>query len=131
MKTTILEERERYLQMREQCKKKIEELPQGTVYIKKRNSCEYIYLVYYNDEGKQNHKYIGKDKAVIPVIQEQIKERKYLKTVLKELDEDLRTLDKMIKTADELAQRESQRVSPKEVTIKEHINKKPLLPPIR
>jgi len=95
----LAEEKKVLLEMRTQLKAKVESLPKGHIVCRKQRDREYYYLDYYcNLKKPVRSKYIGnKDKA--DTVQKQIDERRQLKIQLKELEEDLITIDKMLKIA--------------------------------
>ena len=101
----LTEEKENNMKRKENYEREMNDLPKGTIHIRKRNSCEYLYLFYYCDKTKKTKdKYIGTDKTIIPIIEEQIEKRKQIQEMLKILEEDLRTIESMLKIADKSVQ---------------------------
>jgi len=94
----LAKQKEQNSQMQEQYEREIAELPKGNIVTKQRNTCEYYYLHYYCKMNKKaTSEYIGTDKSIIPIIEEQIEKRKQLELKVKDLEEDLETIEKMLK----------------------------------
>jgi hypothetical protein len=106
----LLEEKKNYMQMKEQYENQINILPKGSIFIKKRNSKEYLYFSCVSDNGKFVNKYIGKNTdSNRAIVQEQLDKRNQLKVMLKNLVKDIETIDKMLKPALKHIQQQSTR----------------------
>ena len=92
----LLEEKERNLLMQEQYKKEIELLPKGSIVKKINKSGEYFYLSYRNGANVIS-KYLGKDLDAINKINEKIEKRKHLKSIIKNLQLELKQIKKVVK----------------------------------
>lgn len=91
----VQQEKTRNLQMQEEYKSLIAELPRGSMYIRKLNNKEYCYLRYRKD-GKVYNEYVGTaDKA--ERIQEQIEKRKHYEKMLENLQDEYRRIINMEK----------------------------------
>ena len=96
----LTKEKERNLEMQKQHKKAVIGLPRGHFCIKTRNGVEYAYHASYEDDKKQAvFQYIGKDTAIVPIMQKQAETRRQLEKELRELTKDLEAIERMIKIA--------------------------------
>lgn len=80
----ILEEYQRNILMQQEYETKINELPKGTIIIKKVSNNEYYYLKY-RDGKKTVTDYLGRDEKKIDETEKQIKKRKHFEIMLAEL----------------------------------------------
>ena len=116
--TEILEnERNEYLRTKEQYEREISELPNGVIISKKIRGEEYFGISYYdNITKKQKQKHLKKG-TNLSKIQEQLDRHKILKKALQELEQDLETIEKMLKPAQKHIQQGNVRESLNEVGI--------------
>jgi hypothetical protein len=91
--------KERLAKTRERRIKEIADLPKGSVYIGKRRSSEYYYLVHHNAETKKAvFEYLGKKDFYSPdALRERLEERKAKEKELRVIELDLETIDRMLK----------------------------------
>ncbi len=96
LKDTINEEFQRLIKMEKVYKEKIQELPKGTITIKKINGQSYPYLSY--REGlKVKTVYLKLEGIELENFKGQIAQRKQYERVLKEIRKDLEIARKVIK----------------------------------
>lgn len=95
IKSVVLEEQKRNMEMITTYEKELESLPKGNLSIKKIGNNEYYYLKYRNDK-KIITDYIGKDKEKIAQIKEQIKRRKHYENMLSALMKEQKTISKIL-----------------------------------
>jgi hypothetical protein len=84
LRDIILEESQRNILMQQEYETKINELPKGTIVIKKVSNHEYYYLKY-RDGKKTVTDYLGRDEKKIDETEKQIKKRKHFENMLAEL----------------------------------------------
>ena len=91
------EELDRNIRMKKRYIEEIEKLPKGSLLLRKIGNQEYYYLKY--RENKKNiAKYIGKkDQIIIKGLEEQIKKRKHLESVIKNLNQEEKEIKKALK----------------------------------
>lgn len=91
----IIEEFHRNRIMQKEYQKKIDQLPKGTIIIKKIGNHEYHYLKYRNGK-KTVTDYIGRDQKNIDKTKFQIKKRKHFEMMLLQLKEEYKLIDKLM-----------------------------------
>lgn len=79
-------------QMIEQYKKLLEELPRGTLILRKK---EYYYLKYRKD-GKVCDDYIGKDPEKVAEIKVKLEQRKHYEKMLSSLKQEQKAINKIL-----------------------------------
>ena len=91
------EELDRNIRMKKRYMEEIEKLPKGSLLLRKIGNQEYYYLKY--RENKKNiAKYIGKkDQIIIKALEEQIKKRKHLESVIKNLNKEEKEIKKALR----------------------------------
>lgn len=72
----------------------LSKLPRGKLTIKEINSHSYFYLKFRKGE-KVVTEYIGKDNCDVSALQEQLKKRKHIEEMLKQLKSERRELEKL------------------------------------
>ena len=94
----ILEnERQRLLQLQEQYKREIADLPIGSLSRKRRWNREYYYLAY-RDSEKVKFDYIGPSNSkAVQIIEQKIKQRKTLQQKLRRVKENLRDVERSLR----------------------------------
>ena len=95
IKSVILEEQKRNVEMILTYEKEIESLPRGNLSIKKVGNNEYYYLKYRNSK-KIVTDYIGKRIEKIAQIEEQIKRRKHYENMLSTLIKEQKIISKIL-----------------------------------
>lgn len=76
-------------------KKKIEEMPKGSLHKKERGKKAYYYLKYRDDDGKRVDKYIKA--SDVTNIKRQISKRREYEKMVKELEEDIQIAKKALR----------------------------------
>lgn len=79
--------------MRRQCVANLKGLPEGKVYVKKKRKTNQFYKI--TPDGDRNGKYI---KAGERDVAESLVKREYNEKCLKEIEKEIRALEKMLKT---------------------------------
>jgi len=90
----ILVEAQRNLLMQQQYETKINQLPKGTIMIKKVGKHEYYYLKY-RDGKKTVTDYLGRDREKIEEVKGQIEKRKHFERMLAELKKEKEVIKKL------------------------------------
>ena len=78
--------------------KQLETLPKGSLHKKERNGKRYYYLAY-RKKGKVVSDYIGNDESVIASLKEQLKRRKDVEALIKNIKKDLALMNKVLEGA--------------------------------
>jgi len=78
--------------------KQLEGLPKGSLREKERNGKTYYYLAYRND-GKVVSDYIGNDESIIDTLREQLKRRKCVEALIKNIKKELALMNKVLEVA--------------------------------
>ena len=77
-------------------KKRLMNLPKGSIQPRNRRNGVYYYL-FYRDGSKVKSAYLGNDSRKIEQVREQLKQRKSLEQSIKRTEEDIRLLEKASK----------------------------------
>jgi len=93
---TLIEEKQRNLNMQKNCIDEIEKLPKGSLSVKRIGKNEYCYLKY--RQGKKFiSEYIGKCDENIGDIKKQIEKRRYFEKLLRDLKKEYKLITKVVK----------------------------------
>jgi hypothetical protein len=93
---TLIEEKQRNLNMQKNCIDEIEKLPKGSLSVKRIGKNEYCYLKYRQGE-RFISEYIGKCDENTDDIKKQIEKRRYFEKLLRDLKEEYKLLTKVVK----------------------------------
>jgi len=93
---TLIEEKQRNLNMQKNCIDEIEKLPKGSLSVKRIGKNEYCYLKYRQGE-KFISEYIGKSNENDGEIKKQIEKRRYFEKLLRDLKEEYKLITKVVK----------------------------------
>jgi len=93
---TLIEEKQRNLNMQKSCMDEIEKLPKGSLSVKRIGKNEYCYLKYRQGE-RFISEYIGKCDENTDDIKKQIEKRRYFEKLLRDLKEEYKLLTKVVK----------------------------------
>jgi len=92
----LREEKDRNSKIRELYMQEIASLPRGSLTIKKVGSKQYCYLRF-REGDKVRLQYAGKAEDVENILREQIDRRRELESLLKELNSDMKLIEKVVK----------------------------------
>jgi len=95
---TTLKELKRMTALLNSYEKQLETLPKGSLREKRRNGRTYYYLAYRNN-GKVVSDYIGNDESVIDTLREQLKRRKGVEALIKNIKKELALMNKVLEMA--------------------------------
>ena len=105
---TLTTEKNEKLQTQRQYQEEVTSLSKGSVVKRTGAYGDYYVLTYYSEEIKKGRtKYIGNDKKIISALQVQIERRRFLEKELRQIREDLKTIDKMLEIANKRIQKTS------------------------
>ncbi|MZP31208.1 hypothetical protein GTO91_15985 [Heliobacterium undosum] len=96
IKGVLIEERERLIEMEKMIKKRIEQLPKGSIRIRKLGKKEYRYFVY-REGSKVKNQYLKLSDDEVEELQMKIAERKRLEQTLKSIQEDFRIIRRALR----------------------------------
>ena len=91
----VTQEQQRIERMIQKYESELYRLPKGTLITKSIKGNQYCYLQYRNGQ-KTVSEYIGRDREKIEEIKEQIERRRHIQTMLKALNEEFATAQKML-----------------------------------
>ena len=92
--TLLVKERMRNQNMMDACQTELSILPKGSIRAKTTSSGTYYYLNYRSDK-RVISKYIGKDKAAVEAIKEQLARRVQIEFILKQLRQEQQQIKKL------------------------------------
>ena len=92
---TTLRESKRMTALLNIYEKQLEALPKGSLREKERNGKTYYYLAYRSD-GKVVSDYIGNDESIIDSLREQLKRRKGVEALIKNIKKELALMNKVL-----------------------------------
>jgi len=92
----LREEKDRNSKIRELYMQEIASLPRGSLTLKQVGSRQYCYLRF-REGDKVRLKYAGKAEDVEDVLREKINRRRELESLLKDLNSDMKLIEKVIK----------------------------------
>jgi len=94
LKGILKESLDYYLDLKRRLKARLKELPRGSVFKRRIGRKDYYYLIFRNGK-KVVSRYLGKEKPV--QVEKDIKERRLIKRQIKEVQENLRMIERMKK----------------------------------
>ena len=92
---TTLRESKRMATLLNSYEKQLESLPKGSLREKERNGKTYYYLAY-RSGGKVVSDYVGNDESVIDSLREQLKRRKDVEALIKNIKKELAIMNKVL-----------------------------------
>lgn len=93
---TLIEEKQRNIQMQQSYVDEISKMPKGSISIKKIGKKEYCYLKYRNGD-KFISKYIGHCDEKLEDLNKQVEKRRYFEKILKELKAEYKIISKVVR----------------------------------
>ena len=92
----LRDERKRNLDMQNAYRNELSALPKGYIVIRKRNNKEYCYLNY-RDGSRVRTEYVGVAADCLSELEQKIKKRKHLESLIKELNDEYKMICKIVK----------------------------------
>ncbi len=97
IRSVLEEELERNNRMKKRYEDELQELPKGSIQLREIGKQEYYYLKF-REENEVVSKYLGnKNNTIIDTLEEQIKKRKYLEGVIRDLNQEEKEIRKALK----------------------------------
>jgi hypothetical protein len=96
--TTTMREMKKMSVLRDAYEKQLEELPRGSLQIKKRKDKQYYYLAY-RDNDKVVSQYAGNNEKTISYLKEQLERRKGIERLLRSIKKEIAIMNKAMEAA--------------------------------